>query len=292
MGTLEYLIISIISVFAVFSLLSVFFGKKKKSKDGENDKPSEKDQGNTVDESAAPQKHEGEKKKEDVPFKVIRKQSKVKISKKALSSGSRNPSVTKVFGKKVDEEEKTEEQIKQEPPKEEQPPVIQEKPQTEKKKPVVVERFGVKDYEYKETNTQTSFKIEAPDGSPNRSFELKSRSDFGSHLNVSEDGNLSGVVGIGIGKAINSVEDQLDEIENKSQKLIQNARSSLRLGDDLFDDEIFESRFRIGMQQEQQQNVSPKKEDVLKNVDIKTLIVAEAIANPKYKNVNKDTGEE
>ena len=285
MGIVELVIIALISAFAVFSVLFIFMKKKKPSKK-ENVKekkvePVYKDSKKDTQTETKEDKPQAQEKPE--PFKIIRKQSKVKISKKALSSGSRNPSVTKVFGKEapksdeIQSNEKKEENVKK---TDEQVKIVPKKR---------VERFGVKEYEYSETNTPENFKINAPEGSPSRSFELNRR-DFGSHLNISEDGNLGGVVGIGINKVVNNVENQLKKLEQKNDEMLGRAQLAFPRRLDDADDNYFDRRLRQARDMLQSGNTLQEKQDILKNIDAKTLIIAEAISNPKYKNIksNKD----
>ena len=300
MGILESMIIVTIATSAFFSVLIILFKKRKKvEKSTEvNEKKVEpvykstkEDSKNPEEKTVTPPGKEKVTEQKNEPFKIIRKQSKVKINKKALTSGSRNPSVTKVFGKDVpDQGEKkhnTSENIDVDKNNIEDSDQIK----IEKSAQKPVERFGVKEYEYSEVNTPDDFKINVPDGSPNRSFELKKR-EFGSHLTVSEDGNLSGVVGIGIKNAVISAESKLREIEKQNDQMLKRAHGSFGVisSDDDDDLSFFEQRLR---QMSEDMNTKParkKPNEVLKNIDIKTLIVAEAIANPKYKDVKSDDG--
>ena len=284
MGIVEKIIVIIISVFAVISLVVIFLSKRKKSEKSKKSEPKVEPvyKKTTKEEAPEPAVPEEQTKTEPTPFKIIRKQSKVKISKKALSSGSRNPSVTKVFGKDAPGQKAEENPV-------EEPAKVETKAKAQKKD-VPVERFGVKEYEYNETNTPKSFKIIPPEGSPQRSFELQDRTAFHPHLNVSEDGNLSGVVGVGINKALGSLEEQVRSLEEKNQQMIKSAHSSVNISD--YENEIndfFENRARLSMPSGVTQNPQTDSANVIKNLDPKTLIVAEAIANPKYKNLNSKT---
>ncbi|MBQ7466896.1 MAG: hypothetical protein IJS74_02360 [Clostridia bacterium] len=296
MTTLELLIIISVAVIAVFSLLTIFFRKRKKTAPADKktetekkvepvykkDEKKEDNKGDEKKDAETEQKTEGKKPEEKEGFKIIRKQSKVKINKKALTSGSRNPSVTRVFGKDVlkeTEEAKSKEKV-----------IDVKEDITKEVKPI--ERFGVKEYEYSETNTPEEFKINAPQGSPQRSFKLQHR-EFGPHLTVSEDGNLSGVVGVGIKKSIESATSQVKEIEKKNEDLIRRAQGAINLNQDDDDDLDFFQRRMMEMNFDIHQGSQPKDaKELLKNIDTKTLIVAEAIANPKYKNVNNNNGAE
>lgn len=281
MSTLELIIVISIAVVAVFSLFATVFIKRKKSSKDDKKSESEKkvepvykkeEEQSKESEDIAPKTEKQPEEKE--PFKIIRKKSKVKINKKALTSGSRNPSVAKVFGKDAPKEEKEN--------TEEQELVESEVQINEEPKPI--ERFGVKEYEYSETNTAENFKINAPKGSPSRSFELNKR-EFGSHLNVSEDGNLSGVVGIGIKKSIESATNQIKEIEKNNDNMIRRAHGALNINSINHDDmDYFERRIREMNYDINEKTTKKDPKDFLKDIDAKTLIVAEAISNPKYKN--------
>ncbi len=287
MKLIEWIIIIAVIIFAVFSVLVIIFRKRKKIEQ-KDEKPEGKvepvykpKEEKKESDAAEKEKPDDEKKDENVGFKIIKRQEGVKINKKALDAQSRNPSVTKVFGKDGELEKKQKEE------KALQEKVAAEQVNSNKK----IEPFFPRDYEYDEVNTDDMFKIVTPDGQPVRTPEIKNRSDFASHLNVSEDGNLSGVVGIGLDKALNSAQSQLKEIEDKNQQMIKRAHGVVNI-DDMDDDfNYLEQRIRQMRESMEVSNEKSGKKISLKDIDPKTLIVAEAIANPKYKN-NKKIGEE
>ena len=102
------LIIFIVSTALIIGY--IFFGGKKKIKSKKKKDEQPKGEKKIEQVIKSEKKEVKEEKKEEVPkiempeqassgFKIIRKQSKVKINKRALQDGSRNPSVTKVFDK-------------------------------------------------------------------------------------------------------------------------------------------------------------------------------------------------
>lgn len=280
MSLLEWIIVIAVILFASFSVLVIIFRKRKK--EGKQDvKPSGESKVEPVYKRDEPPKEQetSEEEKKDVNegFKIVKRQEGTKINKKALDTQSRNPSVTKVFGKDSEaEKQKQQEQEEQAKIKE-----MQTAERTWKSKKI--EPFFPKDYEYSEVNTDNLFKIVTPYGQPVRTPEINSRSQFGSHLNISEDGNLSGVVGIGLDKALDSAESQLKDIESKNQQMIRRAHGSVNIEDMVDDFDYFERRLmqmREGMDMPSEKS---NKKINLKDLDPKSLIVAEAIANPKYK---------
>lgn len=211
-----------------------------------------------------------EKEEEKKGLRVIRKKTELIISKTALKNGSRNPSVTKVFdknGKLVQDEE-----TKPAEP-EEQMHVTDIKKPKEKEK---VERFGTREYEYSEENTPEFFQINAPKGSPLRSPIIGDRTNFTEHLHVSEDGNLSGISGIGVHKVVASASSQADAIEQKNQEML--ARVDQSLHDPDFGDLLHQ--YDSFNRQKQEKTVGQK---MLEKLDPETLILADAINNPRHK---------
>ena len=320
MGTLEIVIIVFVGLIAIFGLYSIFFSKKVKAiknkrKEQKEQKKAEKlkkkqdkKQGKKGASEAAgkerkiepavvsKKKPEAEKqeppspapvpaqpepepeKKKPEPFRIIRKTSQVKINKKALKNGSRNPSITKVFenGKRIDAvepqevkpvSEKVETQETQEPPVYE---IIRED----------VGDFGFREPKYLEESTEGGFRIVPPKGLPNRDPIIGDRTNFTSRLTVSSDNNLSGVSGPGINKAIESVNKQTEKIEKKTVDLVEEVRRKL-LGerDRLKGEPSFNGQGYEEFMVDNSKNATSK----FKNIDAETLIIADAISNPKYK---------
>ena len=320
MGTLEIVIIVFVGLIAIFGLYSIFFYKKvkaikskrkeqkeqkkaeklkkkqdkKQSKKGASEaagkerkiepavvskkKPeAEKQEPPSPAQVPAQPEPELEKKKPE-PFRIIRKTSQVKINKKALKNGSRNPSITKVFenGKRIDAvepqevkpvSEKVETQETQEPPVYE---IIRED----------VGDFGFREPKYLEESTEGGFRIVPPKGLPNRAPIIGDRTNFTSRLTVSSDNNLSGVSGPGINKAIESVNKQTEKIEKKTVDLVEEVRRKL-LGerDRLKGEPSFNGQSYEEFMVDNSKNATSK----FKNIDAETLIIADAISNPKYK---------
>lgn len=203
---------------------------------------------------------EKEQPKEKEKFHVVRRKNELKINKQALKSGSRNPSVTRVFDKngKIPTEEKVEEEKK-----------VAKVEEVPEKKPV--ERFGTRDYEYSEENTSTFFQINAPKGSPLRAPTIGDRTNFTERLRVSEDGNLSGVLGIGIHGAVAQAESQAKAIDDKNKEMLDRV-------DDSLNGQLFGDLY-AGLGQEEK----PKGKSPLEKIDAETLILVDAINNPRHK---------
>lgn len=247
--------------------------KEDKKSDKSDSKPKvekaiKKDGAEKPQEKPADEKKEEKKEeKKDTSFKIIRKQSEVKINKTALKSGSRNPSVSKVFdknGKRIDE-------VKEEQEQAAEVKEVNEEPKAQTK----LEPFGARDYEYSEVNTSEEFKINAPKGSPMRAPTIGDRTNFASHLNISEDGNLSGITGIGVHSATAKAESQLREIEKKNQDMLNRVQNDM-LNRDFGNQLRRYDSFDFGEQK--QQTTSP-----LDKIDPETLILADIINNPKHK---------
>ena len=253
-------------------LCYIFFagkkGKKKKEKKKEPvaEKKVEKAIKTGKEEQPKEEKPE-EKPRERIPFKIIKKQSKVKINKKALNASSRNPSITKVFDKngKVDA-------VKSEPidhQKELQEAIIE----TSNKE---VGRFGAREQEIRTVSSDHEFSIIAPTGSPNRAPTIGDRTNFGSHLNVNEDGNLSGVLGTGIKKVDDKVNMVIEKVDDKTEDMVNRMKKNVFGITDDIDPFDFLNR-------QPREDISKKEQNPLKKIDAKTLIIADAISNPKYK---------
>ncbi len=285
MGTVEIIIIAVLVGLVFFSLCAIWFAsiKKKKAetkKDDSNAKvepvyKKQDEQGKKVEES----KQEEPKKKEG--FKIIRKKSEVKINKKALKTGSRNPTVTKVFvgGKNVEEEQKAEAiRIAEQNLKAEQLREAQRLAGFEDMP------FGARENSIETTTTNGEFSIKAPIGMPNRAPIIGDRTNFASHLNVSDDGNVSGVSGIGIAKVIEETQRQANRVDDSTEQMVRNVRRNM-LGDNSFEpDDIFEmlrNRRMGGYEPEVQSNKKQTLKDRAKKLDAETLIIADAISKPK-----------
>lgn len=310
MGILEKVLLILFALIVLVCLYFIFFSKKKSK--GKKEKKEKKSNRKKKEEAPAGErkverviKKQGEEDKEDTKedsnkdseekvlekeppkdtsFKIIRKQSEVKINKKALKSGSRNPSITKVFdknGKMIDPDNNTDSvNVLQEEVDSDMIDIIREFDAEENSimsgTPFGnIGAFGFREYNMNEVSTDKEFKINAPIGSPNRAPIIGDRTNFASHLNVSEDGNLSGVVGTGVSKIIQRAESQTDEIEKKTNDMLDNIRKNI-LGN---------RGFGFGnnpfSQVKTEQKEEPKKKRTIKDIDAKTLIIAEAINNPK-----------
>lgn len=315
MKLIEILILSAFAVLVIIAIWQIFFSKKKKkekkekkSKEKKTKQKAEKkskeqkekqkeESGKTVakiepvmkseqkkpedkkEEKQEPQKSsqptEKEKTLEKEPEKkglfVIRPKTELKINKKALKNGSRNPSVSRVFdknGNKIDEEKVVEE------------PEEQMHATDIKKKPV--ERFGTREYEYSEQNSPEFFKINAPKGSPLRAPTIGDRTNFTQRLHVSEDGNLSGITGIGVHGAVASAESQSKEIERKKQDMLARVDESLR--NPSFGDALMQYDFSF----DEPKETKTRGKKILEKIDPETMIIVDAINNPRHKN-NKNT---
>lgn len=250
----------------VFGALGVIFfsGKKKKQQDGGAKEKS-------IEPAIQTDRKKEEPKAEEPPvkvtmpeqnFKAIRKQSRLKINKKAIKGDSRNPSISKVFanGKKIDEIEESPAPNDPEP----------EKTVTYKGVPIEVGRFGAREPEF------TDHSVTA-EGMPNRSPRLEDRTNFGSHLSVSEDNNLSGVSGTGIAKVVEKSDSIEKGLNQKRIDVVQNARINILGESPIPNDPLaFLQGGGYGIEPEEK---SPK--DKLKSIDAQTLIIADAVAKPR-----------
>ena len=320
MGTLEIVIIVFVGLIAIFGLYSIFFSKKVKAiknkrkeqkeqkkaeklKKKQDKKQSKKGASEVAGKErkiepavVSKKKQEAEKqeppspapvpaqpepeleKKKPEPFRIIRKTSQVKINKKALKNGSRNPSITKVFenGKRIDAVE----------PQEVEPVSKKVETQETQEAPVYeiiredVGDFGFREPKYLEESTEGGFRIVPPKGLPNRAPIIGDRTNFTSRLVVSSDNNLSGVSGPGINKAIESVSKQTEKIEKKTVDLVEEVRRKL-LGekDKIKSQAGFMGQGYDSFVAEGEQNSINR----FKSIDAETLIIADAISNPKYK---------
>lgn len=248
--------------------------KPSEKNDGKQKEDKPKDDKNKPSETESVEKEKIlEKEKEKKGLYVIRPHTELKINKKALKNGSRNPSVSRVFdknGKKIEIEQ--EEKI--------QEPEEQVHATDVKKKPV--ERFGTREFEYSEQNDPWFFQINAPKGSPLRAPTIGDRTHFTERLHVSEDGNLSGITGIGIHGAIASAESQAKQIEQKNQEMLSRVDDSLR------NPNFGEALMQYGGSFEEKKNTKSRGEKILDKIDPETMIIVDAINNPRHKN-NKTT---
>lgn len=315
MSTIEKLLVFGLIVAAIIATYYIFFslrkkkktkeekkylsskkGKKDKSKEPEGEKKVEKvfkSDKEKEEKKEEPAKQEEEKTLEKEPpkkkesFKIIRKKSEVKINKKAINANSRNPSITKVFdksGNRVDETEKTE--VTDELKPEDISQVMEDELDFNNNSVMsdvvsqTPDRFGFREPDIREKSDAHEYKIEAPVGSPNRAPIIGDRTNFGSHLSISEDGNMSGVIGTGVAKIIDKAESQAEEIDRKTEEMINSVRLNL-----LGDRRDYPSGFGY-MRGQEDYGYNKKQEtpsDKLKKIDAKTLIIADAISNPRYK---------
>ena len=271
----------------------IFFGGKKKQK--KDKKSKDKKQEDVKEKKIEPaiksnkQEDKSQNKVEEAPkvempttdssgFKIIRKQSKVKINKKALQNGSRNPSVTKVFDKNKSGSDFSVDKI--EPIKEEVEDIVNDNLDIVNQSQV--DRFGAREINYNVVNRGNEFSIKNREGDLNRAPIITDRTNFGSHLNVSEDNNFLGVTGTGI-KEINETNEKVkesEEVDEDVDSMVKNVkRNFLGLDDDINPFDYFNRDRR--METAKGEN---KKEIKIKDIDLKTLIIADAINNPKYKN--------
>lgn len=256
MGKLEIIIISAIAIIMMFAILHIFFLGRKKVKNKEESSNKEQSTSKEV-------KVDTNIDKEKKPFQILRKKSQVKINKKALRSGSRNPSITKVFGKDISQGSEDISHINNVAESEE----IQKN--NERNFGTKTERFGVKEYTLDDESSDKGYKINAPKGSPNRAPIIGDRTNFASHLMISEDGNMSGIVGTGVAKIIDRAEHHSEKIQERTEDMIDSIHRNFMPNIDLIEQNL-----------SQEQNTT---KESLKNIDIKTLILADAINNPKGK---------
>lgn len=266
MGIIETIIMVVIAFGVIVAIFSAIFKKKKSSKkepEAKNEakvEPVYKKQG---EEQVKEERTEEVKKEESL--KVIRKQSNVKINKKAVKTDSRNPSITKVFvnGKRVDDKEVSEEKQEE--------VIVSKEPIINKQVNKDVGRFGTREPEIRDLT-------EKGEGMPNRSPILTDRTDFGSHLVINKDNNLSGVAGTGIKQAVERSESQGKDIDSKTDEMINNIRLNM-LGDRNYKDPMSFLSGSSGAGENKGQSPSDK----LKKIDAETLILADVVANRKGK---------
>ena len=221
-------------------------------------------------------------KEKGTPFKIIRKQSKVKINKQALKSGSRNPSVTKVFdkGKRVDIDENSNGGLVEDAGKEiakvvnevntEKESVMSDIPSQD------IGHYGIREPRFDSISDEHEFRMRPPFGSPNRAPVIGDRTNFGSHLRVTDDNNLSGVMGTGVAKIIEQTEAQSNEIDKKTDQMVRNVKRDI-LGDIPRFGGMFDISER-GVNNDLNKETPNQK---LKNLDAETIMIAQAIAKRK-----------
>ena len=318
MSVLEIIVVSAFAIGFIYILYAIYSPKKKKEKKPKEEKKKEekpakaktikgevkKDDNNLMGkaigekkiepaikkgETPPPQEEEEEQElvlkkdpppKEPEPFRIIRKQSKVKISKQALKAGSRNPSVTKVFdkGKRIDIDENSNGGLMEDAGKEIAKVVEEINKESDAMSDIIsqdIGHYGVREPNFDSVSSEHEFKINAPKGSPNRAPIIGDRTHFASHLMVTDDNNLSGVMGTGVAKIIEKSETQAEKIDQNTEEMVRNVKRDL-LGDmpkysGLFDHSSFN-------------NTSGQKNDAsqkLKDIDAETLIIAQAISKRK-----------
>ena len=319
MSILEIIVIAMLSVGFVYVLYLIYSPKKKKEKKEKKPKEEKKEKTKTIKgevkkddnnlvgkavgekkiepaikkgETPPPQEEEEEEQelvlkkdpppKEPTPFKIIRKQSNVKISKQALKSGSRNPSITKVFdnGKRIDIDENSNGGLVEDAGKEIAKVVEEVNKEKESTMSGIpsqnIGHYGIREPQFDMVSEGQEFRMNAPAGSPNRAPIIGDRTHFASHLRVTDDNNLSGVMGTGVAKIIEQTEAQSDKIEQDTENMVRNVKRDL-LGDmprfgGMFDFPTAES--------------GKKKNDAnakLKGIDTETLIIAQALSKRKGK---------
>jgi len=282
------LIVFAVTLVVVFGY--IFFGGKKKSKKNKSkakepapEKKVEKAIKTSKDEQPKEEKKEEKKeepvvkmpeKEEQKGFRIIKKKSEVKINKKALKSGSRNPSITKVFDKNGKIEEETDKiefiDIEEEKTKD----AVLEQSQD-------VGRFGARETNYDVVNNGVNFQIRNPEGTHNRAPILTDRTMFGSHLNETDENNPYSISGIGIKETLKNIEKQTRNVDDDTEEMVRNVkRNFLGIEEDIDPFDVFNRRVN-------KEEVEQKKTISIKDIDAKTLILADAISNPKYKKHKK-----
>ena len=309
MGALEIILIIVAVLVVLFAFIKIFSSKKKKKAKEGREKKEKKTKGLRWFSSKKKADFEQNKKiekvykkeeesvlveekekvlekdppKEKIPFKIIRKQSQVKISKKALKSGSRNPSVSRVFDNKGNmiEEELKKDEVLLEGEEEIREAIV------ESNEGVMsgihsqnVERFGVRE-EYIYDIAHKHFELGESDSGPRRKPIIEDRTNFGSHLTVSEDGNLSGVIGTGVSKILEKTEEKVEDVDRQTEDMLENIRRNVLGSMAMRDSFNFSSRDNFEEKKVSSKTVS------LKDFDAKTLLIAEAVNNPKNKKVKK-----
>ena len=271
----------------------IFFGGKKKQKKKNSEPPKEKKVEQVIKSSKPKEEKqtELEEKKSEVPkeepnrgFKIIRKKSEIKINKKALHSGSRNPSITKVFDKNGKIEDSENEKIQQKANTSNQKnQFISLKQESEEE--FVVERFGARRVDYDVINNGVEFKIGNKVGDNNRAPIITDRTNFSSHLNETDSNNPYSISGIGIKQAIDKAEKQASNVDDDAEDMVRKIKQNfLGAEDDLDPFETIRRRMeeRSAPKQENQDGKFTK-------LDAKTLILADAVSNPKFKkNIKRD----
>ncbi len=300
MGTIELVLLIGIGIVLLVGIYLIFFSKKVKDKI-KKEKADKKSKKNTVKnggekkveqaiktdrkpeekpkQEASPAVATAEpelEKKKSQPFKIIRKQSEVKINRKALKNGSRNPSITKVFenGKRVDEILPEEGSNSSE---------IHEDTNPINVAPVEdVGDFGFREPKFLEVDAQGGFKVDIPQGMPNRAPIIEDRTNFTQRLNVSEDNNLLGVSIVGTQHVVEKVEKQTKDIDQKTADIVEVVRKRL-LGERAKLDISFGAPYDATEMQGGKTTTKKSAKEKLQSIDAETLMIVDAINNPKHK---------
>lgn len=284
------LIIFIVSTALIIGY--IFFGGKKKSKKSKDKKEEAPKGEKKVEQVIKSEKKPSEEKKEETQepvkiempeqdssgFKIIRKQSKIKISKKALQSGSRNPSVTRVFDKNAKKTDFDIDKIES-IDKVQKEATIEDLEKNYLDKMNKIERFGAREVDYKMINKGNEFSMINKTGDPNRAPIITDRTNFASHLNVTKDNNFSGISGTGIKSTEQEINETISTVDDDTEKMIKNVKKNfLDIEDDINPFDYFNRERR------KEEPVKEKKGNIkVKDIDLKTLILADAISNPKFK---------
>ena len=292
----KILLIAFIIVMVVIGCY-IFFGSKKSKKDKKKESKETKEkkveQAIKSDRPKQEKQPEPEEKKVEQPkeeqqkgFRIIRKKSEVKINKKALHAGSRNPSVTKVFDKNNKlEGVETKQKDMHESKREMFQDVDFSKIDQLQKKEEQVGRFGARAVNYDVVNNGLEFQINNPEGTHNRAPIITDRTNFGSHLNEVDSKNPYSISGIGVKQAIVNAQRQATSVDDDTEDMVRKIKKNfLGVEDDI---DPFESIRRRMEEREHPQKENQEKP--LTKLDAKTLILADAISNPKFKkNIKKD----
>ena len=142
-----------------------------------------------------------------------------------------------------------------------------------------IDRFGARDVDYKMINKGNEFSMINKAGEPNRAPIITDRTNFGSHLNVSEDNNFSGIVGTGVKSTLKDVNETISSIDDDTEKMVRNVKKNfLDIEDDINPFDYFNRERR------KEEPKTEKKGNIkVKDIDLKTLILADALKNTKYK---------
>ena len=288
----KILLIAFIVVMVVIGAYIFFGGKKsKKSKEKAPKENKEKKVEQVIKSDKSkqaepePQKVEQPKEEPQKGFRIIRKKSEVKINKKALHAGSRNPSVTRVFDKNNKLQDQGDSSGKSGEKRDIFHEINQERFEQLQQEEFSVGRFGARRVDYDVVNNGLEFQINNPEGTSNRAPILTDRTKFGSHLNEVDSNNPYSISGIGVKQAIVNVEKQAAAVDDDAEDMVRKIkRNMLGVEDDI---DPFEA---IRRRMEERQKPEPEnQEKPLTKLDAKTLILADAISNPKFKkNIKKD----